>query len=134
LISRELREYSKCIFFHMILPLVPLVLELLATGIASGQPRVSVQSLTLSGAMYSVTIGITSESKATFGFMVVVGLLNAVAFGTVAALVAIHQTIHYEELIKAASIVCITLIFCIHAIERYGRHITDGRPFWERTG
>jgi hypothetical protein len=118
----------------MILPLVPLVLELLATGIASGQPRVSVQSLTLSGAMYSVTIGITSESKATFGFMVVVGLLNAVAFGTVAALVAIHQTINYEGLIKAASIICIALIFFIHAYERYGRHITDGRPFWERNG
>jgi hypothetical protein len=138
----------------MILPLVPLGLELLITK------TITEQSVTLTAAVYSLGIGIASRSAALFSLTIVISFVFSCLFGVVIqaeysqkkaeAQIAAHQpaavannekkaedgksenthdeVIQWSKLLAFSAIVLVTLI---HMGERYNRHVVDRAPFFE---
>ena len=118
-LSPEWEDYVLCLLLRMILPFLPLGIELWRTG------KIGPVSLTLAAAMYTISIGVASRNKLLFGFTVAAGVLYSMAFGIV---VVETYSLPYVETVAGVGLV---MVFSFHAVERYNRHIIDCTPFLE---
>jgi hypothetical protein len=111
-------QYATCLLMHMILPLLPLVLE----GIVS---EVKPSTFAITAAMYAMGIGLSSKNVAQFALCIVIGIIFSCVFG--------HSSGGNADgaVITATSIGSMLLVFVIHSIERYNRHVVDCIPFFE---
>lgn len=113
------QNFFLCLLLHMIVPLLPLILEFWHTK------SVSETTVLLAAAMYTIGIGISSQSRLLFGLAVVASIAYSFAFG-----VATGQ--HYFLPASGISAWCgIGAVFLVHALERYNRHVVDRTPFLE---
>ena len=117
-IPKSCQDYLLSILYHLILPLLPLIIEYWITA------EVKESSLMLVASLYSVSIGASSRNRLLFGISILIGILFAVAFGVLSSGTA--QLPHC----KVFGYVCIISIFCIHALERYNMHIIEGLSYW----
>lgn len=104
----------------MTLPLVPLVLEQWFSG------HIEAKSATLTAAMYSMAIGLSSRSVALFGL----GVLQGVAFSAAFGFLSTQKELAQADLFSYGAILSIMLF---HSFERYNRHVIDQAPFLEFT-
>ncbi|MEZ8687661.1 hypothetical protein BCU24_01225 [Vibrio cyclitrophicus] len=113
------QDYFLCILLHMMFPFFPVFLEKLLAG------TVASTSLMLFSAMYALSIGLSSYSKLLFGITIIISLFFSVAYGV---LVSGGKAIPDAEVYAYISLI---VIFVIHMLERYNRHVVDRTPFWE---
>lgn len=116
--SKEWQEYLSCLLFHMLLPLLPIMIELWITGTVGPAP------LFLSVAMYSIAIGMTSSSRLIFGLCCAITIIFAIVYG-----IAISKAAPPPSASFAAKWALLA-VFVIHGAERYNLHVVDSRPFW----
>ena len=103
----------------MFLPLLPIIIEYWQNSM------VSEKSLTLVAAMYTITIGISSRNMLLFGLAVVASFTYGVAYG-----MSVSQNSSLP-LSGTLAFLGIIMIFIIHALERYNRHVVERAPFLE---
>lgn len=118
--SAEMSEFCTCIILHMLVPLLPLFLEMWKM---KGWPTEATLSITAS--MYSISIGLSSRNKAIFSLCLFISFLFSMAFGFV--LSSPHDSL---PAVKFCAFVTILLVFGIHACERYNKHVVECNPFW----
>lgn len=121
-VSDELTEFFTCLILHMLVPLLPLIIE---TWKMKGAPTEATLAITAS--MYSISIGLSSRNKAVFSLALFVGILFSMAFGF-----AIGNETSVDSLpsVKIGAALTIILVFGIHACERYNKHVVECIPFW----
>jgi hypothetical protein len=112
------QNFFLCMSFHILLPLLPLALELWRKN------GVSTQSATLVAAMYAISIGGSSRSKLIFGLGVIISIVFSVAFGLSRGK---DGGLPGSQGLAIGSILFIILT---HGIERYNRHVAERTPFW----
>lgn len=115
-------EYILCLVFHLLLPLLPLLIEFISTR------RIGGSSLTLAVAMYAIGIGGSSRNRLLFGLTVVVSIIYSVAFGLLLGKGVQDDGTGASTFYASWALVG---IFVIHALERYNRHVVDRAPYWE---
>jgi|TARA_B110000908_G_scaffold171816_1_gene236027 hypothetical protein len=117
------QDFWISIFLHLILPLMPLFIEFNYTSF------VSVRSLTMTASIYAFSIGVSSRNKATLALCILIGLLNAGNYGSTikTSKEMINNTTY--DFLNAGAFWLIILIFGIHAVERFNRHISEGEEF-----
>jgi len=72
---RSLGDFGLCVLLHLLLPLLPLVIERVLTD------DVTSQSLTIAATMYAITIGVTSRVRPIFGLLLVASVFFSAAYG-----------------------------------------------------
>ena len=117
-LPKEAQHYILSLLFQLAVPLLPLLLEFWFSG------QIKPETLTLTAALYSVSVGVSSANILLFGIGIVVGILFSVAFGV--ATISPTKVPNCEIL----SIAAISLTFMIHAAERWNIHIADKKPYW----
>jgi hypothetical protein len=110
-------DYLLCLIFILVLPLLPLALEFWQTH------TVSEKSTALAASMYAISVGTSTASRALLGISVVCCVGYAFAFGFLAG----GSSTLWNS--RTLGFVGMGLIFLIHALERYNRHVADSRPF-----
>lgn len=123
--NNNYEDFCTSILMHLLLPLMPLVFELNYTGF------ISERSLTMTASIYAFSIGVSSRSKATLALCILIGLLNAGNYGlTIIDLDESNGIINTTfNFLKLSSFWLIVLIFGIHTIERFNRHVSEGEEF-----
>ena len=117
------QDFWTSIFLHLVLPLMPLIIEFNYTGF------VSIRSLTMTASIYAFSIGVSSRNKATLAFCILIGLLNAGNYGsTIKTSKEIINNTTYDFL-NVGAFWLIVLIFGIHVVERFNRHVSEGEEF-----
>jgi len=119
-LPEEWGDFFTCILLHMLLPLLPLLIELWLKG----APTDGTSAITAS--MYSIAIGLSSRNKAMLGLCILISIIFSVVFGIVSA----SQTSQLSDVTLWSSI-SIFSVFLLHCFERYNRHVVDCIPFWE---
>lgn len=115
--SKGWQNFLLCVFLHMCIPLLPLVIEFWATA------GVSDKTLTLAGTVYTIAVGVSSRNRALFGLAFFLSVVLAVAFGFAASA---------SEPLPASGFIsgfAILAMFLFHAIERYNLHVLEELPF-----
>jgi len=121
-VSEELTEFFTCLILHMLVPLLPLIIE---TWKMKGAPTEATLAITAS--MYSISIGLSSRNKAVFSLALFVGILFSMAFGFS---IGTDTSVDSLPSVKFGAVVTILLVFGIHACERYNKHVVECIPFW----
>ena len=111
-------EFFLCLVFHMMLPLLPIGIELWQAGM------VSAKSLTLGAAMYVISIGGSSRSRLMFAAAVGFSMLLSALFGLLAG-----QVIAEAGAGRFAA-GAVMVVFVVHMMERYNRHVVEQKPYW----
>lgn len=122
-ISEETTEFLTCIILHMLVPLLPLLIE---TWKMKGSPTEA--TLAITAAMYSISIGLSSRNKGVFSLCLFISFLFSMAFGLI---IGASGSL---PLLKAGALLTIILVFIIHACERYNIHVVECAPFWNFKG
>lgn len=130
-LKEEHSQFIACILLHLLLPLIPLLLEYIVTK------NVSTQSLTLIAAIYSISIGRTTKNVAQFAISIVISLIFSACYGiTVQSLkattnlgVSTENTVNEYAALDFFAISVIVIIFIMHSLERYNKHVLDMVPF-----
>ncbi len=118
------QDFFTSLLLHLILPLMPLVFEHNYTGFISDR------SLTMTASIYAFSIGVSSRNKVTLALCILIGLLNAGNYGaTVAKSNKLDVIPTSYEFIQMGAFWLIVLIFIIHGIERWIRHIGENEEF-----
>lgn len=112
-------QYGLCLLFHMMLPFLPLGIEL------ASQERVAPKSVLLFLAIYPIGIGVSSHSQLMFGATVIVGIMYSAFFGLTSGGVVVTEWIYTVGYLSLGAIVL------VHAGERYKRHVRAGETFWK---
>jgi hypothetical protein len=112
------QEYITCIALHMVLPLLPLALEF------STKDSISAISATLAAAMYTISIGLSSKSKAIFSICFLLCIFYTYKYGSLQSIADIKN--HTD----GGALWGIFGAFLMHALERYNIHVADNIPFW----
>lgn len=112
------QEYITCIALHMVLPLLPLALEF------STKDSISALSATLAAAMYTISIGLSSKSKAIFSICFLLCIFYTYKYGNLQSISDIKN--HTD----GGALWGIFCAFLMHALERYNLHVADNIPFW----
>lgn len=115
----EWGDFLTCILLHMLLPLLPILIEIWLKG-APTEPTASITA-----SMYSIAIGLSSKNKAMLGLCILISIIFSVVFGIVSA----SQTPQLSD-VNLWSGISIFSVFLIHCLERYNRHVVDCVPFW----
>lgn len=130
------QQYIVCIVMHLVFPLLPILFEYLFLH------RIKTSTLTLTTALYSMALGLSSESVLNFFLSIFLGALYFAFYG-VTIFVNIPETLEANPSILAGSredellstllnIITITglgLVFALHCLERYNMHIIDRKLF-----
>ncbi len=121
------QHYLVCLLFHLTLPLLPIGIEYFTTD------YLKTSTLTISAAMYAISIGASSKSILEFGGCIVGSIIFAVMFGINSATenFASVEKLALWNGTKSSALTFIVLIFALHAIARYNRHVLYRQPFWE---
>jgi hypothetical protein len=126
------QSFWTAVLFLLVFPILPLVFELMLTG------RIGTPSVALVAFTYAVSLAMSSRNLLIWAIGMFVGFSFATVFGNSMELAAHmrdgwlpgpearRQTIFFW-----ASWVGIALVFVLHVIERYDRHIVDRNPFPE---
>lgn len=112
-------DFFTCILLHMLLPLLPLLIE----AWIKGSPSESTMAITAS--MYSIAIGFSSRNKAMLGLCILISIMFSVVFGVVSA--GPSASVADVGFYSGISIVS---VFMLHLFERYNRHVVECVPFW----
>lgn len=116
-------QFCLCVVAHMILPFMPLFFELWKTG------TIGPTSLTISTAMYAISIGLSSKISLITLMCTIVAFVFSFAYGDSVDRYK-HSTVDPELLhLEAYAFICIALIFASHFLERYVRHVLNGEDF-----
>ena len=115
--SKGWQNFLLCVFLHLSIPLLPLLIEFWATA------SVSDKTLTLAGTVYTIAVGISSRNRALFGLAILLSITLAVAFGFAAS---VNEPLPASGYVSG---IAILVMFAFHAIERYNRHVAEGRSF-----
>jgi hypothetical protein len=110
-------QFLLCILLHMVLPCVPLLIELAITK------SLSEATVLLFVAMYSLTIGASSRNLLLAFTTVVFGVLFSALFG------AVMKSPGTSLGMTDIGLVGLLIIVLIHFIERINRHIIERAPF-----
>ncbi|RFP15076.1 hypothetical protein D0T23_13890 [Duganella sp. BJB475] len=102
----------------MLLPLLPLALELWFSG------KIEAKSAALTAALYSIAIGLSSRNVAMFGAGVLLSFVFSAAFGFLST----QLPLEHARLFSCAAI---AIVFGVHIIERYRRHVVNQREFFD---
>ena len=119
-IPKNWENFLVCIIFQLCLPLLPLGMEKLLTG------DVQASSLTITTAIYAITIGGSSQSLLELTFGIVVGMFFAAIFGFV-----ISGNELAELPTRLVSWIFIMASALFHLPERYNRHVVDREQFFQ---
>ena len=128
-ISDEVSDFLTCIILHMLLPLLPLIIEFWKT---KGEP--SDATLAISASMYSIAIGMSSRNTAIFSIGVFVSILFSIVFGMLNGPIgsnSLNNATCCLVHVRGASFFTMILIFIMHACERYNKHVVECIPFWD---
>lgn len=119
------QDFFTSILLHLLLPLMPLVFEHNYTDF------ISERSLTMTASIYAFSIGVSSRNKVTLALCIIIGLLNAGNYGSTVLMdkKEIDITPKAFEFMSLGAFWLIVLIFLIHAIERWIRHIQENEEF-----
>ena len=117
-IPKHVEYFLLSLMLVLILPLLPLSLELIATG------EIKPESLTMAIAMYALAIGVTSQSQVVFGACLIIGVIFAVEYG-----IAVKTPASAPSHMVCAG--TILWVFVLHAVERFQRHVQRRSPFLE---
>lgn len=109
-----------CLLVHMLVPLIPMILE--AWWREGGLTNTTA---TLTAAMYSISIGISSRSQGIFSLSLVIGLIFSVLFG----LISSNPTIKIPYILEG-SLFALMLVIGVHFCERFNKHYIEHEPFW----
>lgn len=115
-------NYIFCLALHMVLPLSPLIIEVVIR--ANHIP--SIQTMSVTTSLYAIAIGLSSRNIALFGICLLIGILFSIFFGITVATTNYDANSHYWPFV-----VCLSCVFITHACERYNRHVADCTPFLE---
>jgi hypothetical protein len=118
LIPKHWEYFLSSVMLALILPLLPLFLEFFATG------EIKPDAMTIAVAMYAVGIGVTSQSQVVFGACLLIGISFSVAYG---------MTVKTPASAPANWVgwIIISLVFVLHGLERFQRHVQRRAPFLE---
>ena len=108
-----------CVIVHMSLPLLPLMVEWLITGVLTKS------SLTITIAIYAMTIGASSTNSIIAIICIVVGIVFSMLYGVT----LIQNTYQFQVDTMLISKIALMVIVIPHIIERYNRHVVDLQPF-----
>lgn len=114
------QNFLTCIALHMLLPLLPLLLELWFAN------TVEAKSAALTAALYSLAIGLSSQFKLILGVGFLFGFTFSAVFGYLST-----QPANGLENALAASFSAIVVVFVAHITERYYRHVRNEEEFFE---
>jgi hypothetical protein len=117
------QNFGLCLLFQMGVPLTPIGFELLFTH------AIRVSSVDLTTSLYAISLGISSQSRLSFGVCIMVGVIFAALFGQRVS-TELSSTTQLGTGLLGPFIV-IGVLFLLHGAERYNRHVVDRAPFWE---
>lgn len=115
----HVEQYALCILFHLLLPLLPLGLELIVLQ------HIEHKTLLLFLAIYPLGIGITSRSRLMFGITIVIGIVYSIFFGMNAGGISMASAVY------VGGYSCLISTVLVHACERYNRHVAERELFWD---
>jgi len=119
--SKAWDTFLMSLIFALILPLVPLGIERWITG------ALGAGSLVSAAAIYVVAIGVTSRSRGIFALSILGGVFLSAGYGVALSLEPGSRIAQIET----ASWASIGLVFLLHGLERYQRHVVLLEPFLE---
>lgn len=120
LIDEDYYEYIVCILLLLLVPLLPLGIEFMRLN-----QTITESSLTITTAMYCLTLGFSSRNVVIFITSLIAGFVCGVTPIS-------YEKVSNEEFWTTQRTLCIVLIgltFLIHAIERYNRHVVGRELF-----
>jgi len=112
------QHFILSIIYLTIIPLIPLGLEFWFTG------SIKTQTLALTTAIYSVTIGSSSSSRLLFGVGIVTGILFSAVFGKV---------LQPGTELVGSNVACyatLIILSVINILGRWNEHMAEGKKFW----
>lgn len=115
------QQFGVCLLFHFFVPLLPVLADAVAAG---GRPSPS--TLHLAASAYALSIGVSSRNVLSWGLFFVLGLVFAFSFG-LSSVPAAAGLLGGSDTLPVGGIV---LVFVIHLLERYNRHIVDREHFF----
>ena len=118
-INEAWTAFLLCLIVHMSLPLLPLAVEWLITGI------VTKSSLTITIAIYAMTIGASSTNSIIAIICIITGIIFSVLYGVT----LIQNTYQFQVDTMWISKMALAVVIVPHVIERYNRHVVDLQPF-----
>lgn len=113
------QNFLACIALHMLLPLLPLLLELWFAG------KVEAKSAALTAALYSMAIGLSSQFIGLLGVGFAFGFVFSAVFGYLST-----EPPGLEHALDASAAATL-FMFVMHAIERYYLHVRWKEEFFE---
>lgn len=133
-VSREWQNFGASLLALLILPLLPLWMEAWHTE------TVSATTLTLTASTYAITLAFSTRNKFILILCIIVCVTFAMDFGQLSNTVTsgalpVGNTaangVHSVRWDKVAAGVAITIVFALHAVERFNRHVVEQAPFLE---
>ena len=116
-LSRRGQNFVLSVFLGMLLPLLPLGIELWFTQ------DISSSAMTLTVSMYAISLGVASLDMALFGLAFIVCILFAIVHGMVTVEYALPPKLNI------VASVAMLVVFIWHAIDRYNQHIVGCKSF-----
>lgn len=114
-------QFALCVLFHLLFPLLPVGVEYSTAGVVSGG------TVTMATAIYAITVGNSSKSRLLFGTCVILCVLFSLSFGLLVG--STNATAAANA--RFYSGCALALVFLVHGLERYNRHVVDRTPYWE---
>lgn len=114
------QNFLACVALHMVLPLLPLLLERWFSG------EIAPKSISLTAALYSLAIALSSRHVALLGIGILLGFAFAATFGYLST-----DPIPMLRSAHTSSGAAIAFMFGLHIIERFYRHIFKDEEFFE---
>ena len=111
------QHFFACVLLHLLIPLAPLLIEYIYNA------DVTLKSLVMAGAMYSLSISVSSHHLINFVLAFVIGFMFAASYGAVeasASMFPIMGNVSFWGIIFVA----LTQLF-----ERFDRHVNKGEKF-----
>jgi len=117
-IPKNIQHFVASVVLIVFLPLLPLLLEYWLLS------RISAQSLTLTTAIYAISIGASSTQAVVLVLAIPVSIAFSAAFGVV---ISVGDPPKGCSIAAALTILAAALI---HMGERWNRHVAEEKPFW----
>lgn len=114
--SKRMQEYGTCILLHLVMPLLPLILEKIFTG------EISPATLMMATSIYAITVGNLLKQKFFTVLSLLIGIIFAVAYGITIA----EGSIPLPPNTNILAFSSILFIFVISLTEKFAVHITNG--------
>jgi len=120
IIPEHFDHFCASLVLVIFFPLLPLLLELVFFS------AISLTSLFLSAAIYSVSIGVSSGFKTLFAISIAVSFIFSASFGF-----AIVTPGKIPAIVPTSAYVAIAFIVLTHSVERWEKHFVNKKKFWD---